>query len=106
MSSEIEARDLVRRVAQGSAGGSIKETILRVARRLRWSATRTKAIWYAEARRIDAAEMDQLRALAAEQAARYTRVAAAMQAVDPDLYQQDIAALVRAARQLGGEDQS
>jgi Xaa-Pro aminopeptidase len=50
--------------------------------------------------------MDQLRAVARAQAARFARVAQAMHAIDPDMYQQDIAALVRAARKLGGEDQS
>lgn len=105
--SNGEAGDLVRRVAEPRPiGDSVKQAIARAARRLRWSITRTKAIWYAEARRIDASEMDQLRALAREQAARYASLAHALQAVDSDMYEQDIAALLSAARDLGGTDQS
>lgn len=107
MSSEREAYDLVRRVAEPrTAGDSVKQAIIRAARRLRWSITRTKAIWYAEARRIDASEMDQLRALASEQAARYSRMAEALRHVDAEMYQPDIDALIDAAFKLGGEDQS
>lgn len=104
MVSDQEACELVRRAADRSPGDSIKTAIVRVARKLGWSIPRTKAIWYAEARRIDAAEMDQLRALAREQAARFTRLADAMRAVDPEFHQPDIAALISAARKLSGAD--
>lgn len=105
ISSELEARNLVRGAADPRpSGDSVKQAIVRVARRLKWSFTRTRAIWYAEARRIDAAEMDALRAIAREQAARYSRLARALQAVDAEFYHSDIAALVSAARKLGGEE--
>lgn len=107
LSSECEASNLVRRAAEPrEAGESVKAAIGRAARRLHWSITRTRAIWYAEARRIDSHEMDQLRALARQQAERHTRIAAALAATDPEFHQLDIAAHLSAARQLGGEDQS
>lgn len=105
MSSEREACDLVRRVAEPrTEGDSVSQAIMRAARRLRWSITRTKALWYGEARRIDAAEMDQLRSLARDQAARYSRMAEALRHIDPEMYSPDIDALISAAQRLGGED--
>src|SRR6266550_8621746 len=84
--SECEACNLLHRAARPLAGESVKDAINRVARHLRWNFARTKAVWYGEARRIDAHEMDQLRRLASEQAARYQRLAEAMRNVDPDFY--------------------
>lgn len=106
ISSGSEAKTLLHRTARSLAGESVKDAINRVARLLRWKFARTKAIWYDEARRIDAHEMDQLRRLAAEQAARFDRIAQAMRITDPDVYSEEIAALVSAARALGGEDQT
>lgn len=42
---------------------SAKAAIGRAARNLGWSYTRTRDVWYGDARRITVAEMDQLRAL-------------------------------------------
>lgn len=62
-----EARDLVQRCAEPRpVGDSVKSAINRAARRLGFNCSRTKDLWYGDARRIDAREMDQLR-LVAEQ---------------------------------------
>lgn len=102
-SSECEACQLLKRAAKPLAGESVQDAINQLARKLRWGFARTKAIWYREARRIDAHEMDQLRRLASEQAQRYQRLAEAMRNVDPDFYDDEIIALVSAAQKLGKE---
>jgi hypothetical protein len=57
-----EARALVRKCAEPRpAGDLVKAAIYRASRRLGMPFSRTRCIWYREARRIDAAEMDQLR---------------------------------------------
>lgn len=104
INSGCEACNLLHRTAKPLAGESVKDAINRVARQLHWNFARTKAIWYREAKRIDAHEMDELRRLANEQAARFERIAQAMRNTDPDFYSEDIASLVSAARQLSGED--
>jgi hypothetical protein len=63
--SIMEAQSLVRRCAEPRpAGDSVKAAIRRASRRLDLRFTRTRDIWYGEARRIDAGEMDQLRRVA------------------------------------------
>jgi hypothetical protein len=60
-----EAQSLVRRCAEPRpAGDLVKAAILRVSRRLGLPFNRAKDIWYGDARRIDAEEMDLLRAAA------------------------------------------
>jgi len=57
-----EAQILVRRCAEPRpVGDNVKAAIVRASRRLGFPFTRTKDIWYRNARRIDATEMDQLR---------------------------------------------
>ena len=60
-----EASDLIRLVA-GPREGSVKASIARAARRLGLKPSRAKTLWYGEAKRIDAGEMDALRRQAAE----------------------------------------
>ena len=61
-SSIDEAKTLVRRCAGPCpAGDQAKTAILRASRRLGFSFNRTRDIWYGNARRIDAEEMDRLR---------------------------------------------
>lgn len=61
-----EAQALVRRCAEPRpAGDKVGAAILRVARRTTFLFSRTKDLWYGVAARIDAAEMDQLREVAA-----------------------------------------
>lgn len=57
-----KAKSLVRRCAEPCpAGDSVKEAVNRAARRLGFSHSRTRDIWYGTARRIESHEMDQLR---------------------------------------------
>jgi len=57
-----EAQALVRKCAEPRpAGDQVKAAILRASRRLGLPFTRTKDLWYGDARRIDAKEMDGLR---------------------------------------------
>lgn len=109
MSSVVEASELVRRVAEPRAvGDSVKAAIVRAARRLGFPHSRTKDLWYAHARRIDADEMDRLR----EEAGRVeARIAVAhllglrnsLTAADPDFHRPQIVALDDALRALGSE---
>jgi hypothetical protein len=81
--SEMQASELVRLVAEPRpVGDSVKAAISRAARRLGWSPTRTKSIWYEEAHRIDASEVDQLRSRAWEQAVKQEGVAQAIRQTD------------------------
>jgi hypothetical protein len=66
-SSLEEARLLVRKCAEPCpAGDSVKAAIRRSSQRLQLSFTRIRDIWYGDARRIDALEMDRLRQTAEE----------------------------------------
>ena len=61
-SSIDQAQTFVRRCAEPRLpGDSVKAAIRCASRRLGLSFTRTRDIWYGDARRIDAAEMDRLR---------------------------------------------
>jgi hypothetical protein len=62
-----EAQFLVRKCAEPCpAGDNIKGAIRRSSERLQLSFTRIRDIWYGDARRIDAKEMDRLRQVADE----------------------------------------
>jgi len=62
-----EARALVRLCAEPRpAGDLVKVAIFRASQRLNMPVSRVKDIWYGDARRIDAEEMDQLRRAAKE----------------------------------------
>ena len=64
-SSIDEAQILVRRCAEPRpAGDQVKAAVRRASRRLGLPFTRTRDIWYGDARRIDAEEMDRLRQVA------------------------------------------
>jgi hypothetical protein len=61
-SSIDEAQTLVRRCAEPRpAGDLVKAAIRRASRRLDLPFSRTRDIWYGDARRIEAEEMDRLR---------------------------------------------
>jgi hypothetical protein len=100
-----EASVLVRRVAEPrTVGDSVKSAISRAARRLGWRFSRTKDIWYASARRIDAAELDALRLANAEVEEAARRILAlrdALIAKDAAFHCDDIRALERALRGMG-----
>ena len=62
-----EARALIRQCAEPCmAGELVKEGIFRASRRLAMPISRARDIWYGDARRINAYEMDRLRRGAAE----------------------------------------
>jgi hypothetical protein len=66
-SSLEESRFLARKCAEPRpAGDTTKAAILRSSHRLQLPFSRIKNIWYGEARRIDAKEMDRLRRVADE----------------------------------------
>jgi hypothetical protein len=77
-SSIDEARALIRQCAEPcKAGELVKEAIFRAARRLEMPHSRARDIWYGNARRIDANEMDRLRCRADE--AKIARALAAFE---------------------------
>lgn len=109
MSSVSEASSLVRRVAEPrDVGDSVKAAIVRAARRLGFPFSRTKDLWYGDARRIDAAEMDRLRDLAAKREAALLRdkILAArnlLAAGDAEFHRPQIDALEFALRRMGAD---
>lgn len=84
---------------------SAKAAIRRACQRLGWTYTRTRDVWYGDARRITVAEMDQLRALEQERDHAANRaeqrrhlqqlhaLRAKLQFNDPDFHAADIAAI-------------
>ena len=61
-SSIDEARALIRQCAEPrKVGELVKEAIFRTSRRLGMPVSRARDIWYGDAKRIDADEMDRLR---------------------------------------------
>lgn len=62
MADVVQAGVLIRDIVGAGGGTTIGERILLTARKLGWPHTRTRDVWYEQARRIDAREMDQLRA--------------------------------------------
>lgn len=106
-SSEIaDAMRIVQLAAEPRpVGDSVKAAIGRSARRLGWSYTRTRDVWYGDARRIDVREMDALREVerkrddAANEAERRRKLEqiavlrTRLQMRDPEFHRDDIAAL-------------
>ena len=121
MSAVAEAASLLRTIAEPrTADDSVNALIVRAARRVGFGFERAKSLWYGEARRVDAEEMDTLRAVAAARAARQEaeaihdrqrlveRIAvieARLAQIDPDFHGEDVAAL-RVFRGAGGRPAS
>lgn len=117
MSAPSEASGLVRRVAEPRpVGDSVKAAIRRASRRLGFSPSRTKDLWYSNARRIDAEEMDALRRAARQRREednaradaclaieRLVALRAALAAADENFHRATIAALDDALRGMGTE---
>lgn len=115
-SSDIsDAMRMVRIAAEPrQVGDSIKGTINRAARKLGWSETRTRDIWYGTARRIEVREMDALRELergklAADFVAERRRnleqlavLRTRLHMRDPEFHALDIAALDWTLREASG----
>jgi hypothetical protein len=109
MSAVLEAQTLVRSIAEPRAvGDSVKVSINKAARRLGFTFSRAKDIWYGDARRIDAAEIDRLREIA-----NRNRIEAARKSVlelrdslagsNEGSYREAAVTLDYALRQLGAE---
>ena len=110
MSDVAYAADLIRQI-EPRRDLSVKQWIVVTARRLGWPYSRAKAVWYADARRIDASEMDALRAAIREretrslshefkhQVDRIARLKAALAVVDEEFHREQILGM---ERQLGG----
>jgi hypothetical protein len=109
MSSVDEASTLLRRVAgPRDAGDSVKVLIWRAARRLHWGPSRTKDVWYRNARRIDADEMDRLRNEAAKVKAeglksQLLEMRDGLAATNAEVHRPAIDTLERSLRELGCE---
>lgn len=107
MSSAREASALVRQIAEPRpVGDSVKSAIGRAARRLGFSFSRTKDIWYAHARRIHAEEIDQLRGQAARREAALAVenllvLRNRLIQTDPEFHRDTIGALERALASVG-----
>ena len=109
MSAVAEAAHLIRQVAEPRpVGDSVKSAVSRAAARCGFDLERARAIWYATARRIEAGEMDRLRAVVTgrqakrEEAARNERneladriaaIEARLASIDEDFYRPARAAL-------------
>jgi hypothetical protein len=109
MSAVLEAQTLVRSIAEPRAvGDSVKVSISKAARRLGFSFSRAKDIWYGDARRIDAAEIDKLRELAGQRRLLLARQSVlelrhALAGSDEGSYREVVASLDYALRHLGAE---
>jgi hypothetical protein len=109
MSSVAEASALLRSfVGDAPAGTKVKSLITSAAKAAGWPVTRAKDVWYGDARRIEAHEMDRLRAVAAKLEIERTinRLLALREGLaktDPDFHRETIDALERALRGMGRE---
>ncbi|MDI1265281.1 MAG: hypothetical protein PS018_18700 [bacterium] len=117
MSDVSFAADLIRQV-EPRRHMSVKEWITVTARRLGWPYSRAKAVWYEDARRIDAAEMDALRAAIRaretrklahdhhQHVDRIARLKAALAVVDEEFHGEQIAGMERQLRRRGDVDRA
>lgn len=114
--TKAEAARLLKLAAEPRpVGDSVKDAIWRAARAVGFACDRAKRIWYGEAKRIDAEELDKLRDFARE---RRARIAAAraddqrnieqlaalrgrLSARDPDFHRLDVEAIEFALRRMG-----
>lgn len=109
------ASNLMRELAPA---GTAKARIGVVATKLRWPWSRAKAIWYGEARRIDAGEMDALRAAIrkrqieegrrefAELRAQIARLETAIIVANPTMDRDTLDAVLKTIRGPGGVDRA
>ena len=102
-----EAALLLRRITN-SLDRNTKARIGAAARRLGWGYSRTREVWYQNARRIDAQEMDCLRREAARAEIEsgvfnLLELRSALTAFDPQFHSAALASLDDALRALGGD---
>lgn len=104
-----EAMVLIQRVAEPRpVGDKVKAAIGRASKRLGFPFNRARSIWYGEARRIDATEMDRLREIAGrrETAAAIEHllvIRGRLAETDAHFNRPQIAALDDALRAMGAE---
>lgn len=110
LSDVAYASELLRTRVAPPAFGSVKSRISGAARRLKWTASRVKDIWYQDARLIKSHEMERLKAVARianeEREKDETRVAALrlsfrLEMLDADFHGPEIARLRDLACRLG-----
>jgi hypothetical protein len=118
MSDVAFASELIKDVVPAKGGATISARILATARNLGWRYNRARDVWYEQARRIDAREMDQLRAAREarklreasdeykELRARIARIEAALIAQDENFYRPHVDALEQSLRGFGGVDRA
>ena len=118
MSDAALAAQLLRGVVTVDAGATIKERIVKTSRALGWVYSRTRDVWYEQARRIDAHEMDALRAAVRQREleeakreyreldARLARLEAAVALANPTLDREALDLLQQEIRGPGGVDRA
>lgn len=110
MSASAEAATLVRELAEPRPiGDTVKAALRRAARLVGFSPGRTKAIWYGEARRINAEEIDILRATNArrrEQIGKLVAVRSAVAAEGSGLDSESVSRFIDMVRRMGAEDRA
>lgn len=90
--------------------GSVKDRITKAARRLKWSISRVKDIWYQDARLIKSHEMDRLKAVARvideqrendETKTAISRLISRLSAIDAEFHGPEIDRLRALAHRIG-----
>jgi len=101
------AAEALREAFPPREGENVKSRIARAARALGVRYRRARALWYAEARRVEVHEWEAIKDARAEtMAQRVARLRAQLLATDPDFYEPDIAALEQVERRLRGMERA
>lgn len=118
MSDAVQASELIRDVVPVDAGATVGERILLTARKLGWPYYRTRDVWYEQARRIDAREMDALREAKRQREIkgaareyhelrdRIARIEMALAMANPTLDRETLNVVQQQVRGLGRSDSS
>lgn len=108
MSAAVEAATLIRELAEPRpVGDTVKAALRRAARLVDFSPSRAKAIWYGEARRINAEEIDVLRAAHSRRLQQIGKLVAIRSAVATEgssLDRESVSRFVDMVRRMGAED--
>jgi hypothetical protein len=110
----IDARAAVRRISEPwRCGDTVKSAINRVSKETGLSHTRIRDIWYGDARRIDAHEIEKIEAAErrkqikvakdeyAQLRTQMARLEAMLRSIDPDFHSEAVDALGSIRRQMG-----
>ena len=102
-----EAAAALREAFPPRAGENVKSRIATAARVLGVKYRRARALWYAEARRVEVHEWEAIKDARSRTAAeRVARLRAHLLATDADFYEPDIAALEQVERRLRGMERA